>query len=332
MFITFGIHEKYSPTSLDTLVAGHQRGHCGFGRRLRRAGRTLLQPDFGAQLPVKPMYYIHDEDAVHFRITVHQGVNSTGVERVANLKEAASDIAKAESKRLGWEKWQLDYISEHEQGWMHVVVAEVTRVKYIAPSFPQSGGNPYKISSPEKSGGIMRTRQAFAFFQNVREPVARPFPQPVNRAECEIRRPPAVCANHFRAAPDIVQHPRGQPRVIRIPPHLARMTRQRRDKVGDIRDIRLDEQVRLGHLSPKFRLDNETFKINRQIYQRVQHQKMHADVRRMPVGFVRQKNRARPILRQNPGNRPDRRLPARRIFIARFQIDVLQPSPDQGKT
>jgi hypothetical protein len=98
--------------------------------------------DFGAQLPVKPMYSIHDEDAVHFRITVHQGVNSTGVERVANLKEAASDIAKAESKRLGWEKWQLDYISEHEQGWMHVVVAEVTRVKYIAPTFPQSGGNP----------------------------------------------------------------------------------------------------------------------------------------------------------------------------------------------
>jgi hypothetical protein len=98
--------------------------------------------DFGAQLPVNPMYYIHDEDATHFRITVHQGINSTGVERVANLKEAASDIAKAESKRLGWEKWQLDYIREYNQGWMHVVVAEVTRVKYIAPTFPQAGGNP----------------------------------------------------------------------------------------------------------------------------------------------------------------------------------------------
>ncbi len=98
--------------------------------------------DFGEQLPVNPMYYIHDEDATHFRITVHQGTPSKQVERVTNIKEAASTIAKAESQRLGWEKWQLNYIQEHDQGWMHVVVAEVTREKYIAPTFPQAGGNP----------------------------------------------------------------------------------------------------------------------------------------------------------------------------------------------
>jgi hypothetical protein len=58
-----------------------------------------------------------------------------------NLKEAATDIAKAESNRLGWEKWQLDYIREYNQGRMHIVVAEVTREKYPAPTFPGAGGN-----------------------------------------------------------------------------------------------------------------------------------------------------------------------------------------------
>jgi hypothetical protein len=98
--------------------------------------------DFGEQLPVNPMYYIHDEDATHFRITVHQSTPSAGTERVINVKNAASTIAKAESQRLGWEKWQLDYIREYDQGWMHIVVAEVTREKYIAPTFPGAGSNP----------------------------------------------------------------------------------------------------------------------------------------------------------------------------------------------
>ena len=98
--------------------------------------------DFGETLPVKPMYSIQTVDATHFRITVHQGTSSTGAERVINLKNAASTIARAESQRLGWEKWQLNYIHEYDQGWMHVVVAEVTRVKYIAPTFPQTGGSP----------------------------------------------------------------------------------------------------------------------------------------------------------------------------------------------
>jgi hypothetical protein len=98
--------------------------------------------DFGEQFPVKPMYYIYDEDAAHFRITVHQGTHSTGTERVINLKDAATIIAKAESQRLGWEKWQLNYIQERDQGWMHVVIAEVTREKYVAPTFPQSNSKP----------------------------------------------------------------------------------------------------------------------------------------------------------------------------------------------
>ena len=93
--------------------------------------------DFGEALPTKPTYYIQNEDAEHFKITVHQGVPSSGAERVINAKNAASTIAKAESLRLGWEKWDLNYIQENNQGWMHVVVAEVKRLKYVAPTFPQ---------------------------------------------------------------------------------------------------------------------------------------------------------------------------------------------------
>jgi len=87
------------------------------------------------------MYYIYDENDQHFRINVHQGTPSNGAERVLNVKEAASTIAKAESQRLGWEKWQLNYIQERNQGWMHVVVAEVTREKYVAPTFPGAATN-----------------------------------------------------------------------------------------------------------------------------------------------------------------------------------------------
>ena len=98
--------------------------------------------DFGEKFPAQPMYYIENEDAEHFKITVHQGTPSTGAERVLNIKDAATTIAKAESQRLGWEKWQLNYIQERNQGWMHIVVAEVTREKYSEPTFPKSNSNP----------------------------------------------------------------------------------------------------------------------------------------------------------------------------------------------
>ena len=97
--------------------------------------------DFGETLPVKPMYYIQDKNATHYTITVHQGTPSNTAERVMNVKEAASTIAKAESQRRGWEKWQLNYIRQGNQGWMYVVVAEVTRQKYIAPTFPGASTN-----------------------------------------------------------------------------------------------------------------------------------------------------------------------------------------------
>ena len=83
--------------------------------------------DYNENLPVKPTYSIEDKDANHYIIRVHQGSPSTGAERILNVKEAASTIAKAESQRRGWDKWQLNYIQEQNQGWMHIVVAEITR-------------------------------------------------------------------------------------------------------------------------------------------------------------------------------------------------------------
>ena len=89
--------------------------------------RHSFNRDYHENLPVKPMYYLHDKTANRFLITVNQGTPSTGAERIINVKVAASTVAKAECQRLGWEKWDLNYIQESNQGWMHVVIVEVTR-------------------------------------------------------------------------------------------------------------------------------------------------------------------------------------------------------------
>ena len=102
---------------------------------------------FGQNLVTEPKYYIRDEKDDCFKIVVHQGRpadekpdGSLGGS-VSDVKTAASDVAKAEAQRLGWERWQLDYIQEKDQGWMHVVVAEVKREPYAPSTFPQSGTN-----------------------------------------------------------------------------------------------------------------------------------------------------------------------------------------------
>lgn len=81
--------------------------------------------DYGQFLVTSPKYYIEDEGGARFRIVVDQGKPSAGAERVLDVKTAASEIAKDEAQRLGWKHWQLNYIQEKDQGWMHVVVAEV---------------------------------------------------------------------------------------------------------------------------------------------------------------------------------------------------------------
>jgi hypothetical protein len=89
--------------------------------------RRSFNQEFNDHLPVNPQFYIHDQDANHFLITVEQGSPSTGAERVVDVKQAATTVAKAECRKLGWDKWDLNYLQERDQGWMHIVIADVTR-------------------------------------------------------------------------------------------------------------------------------------------------------------------------------------------------------------
>jgi hypothetical protein len=98
---------------------------------------------FGENLTTSPKYYIRDENDDHFKVVVHQGKpadekpDSASGGRIGDVKTAASDVAKAEAQRLGWQRWQLNYIQEKDQGWMHVVVAEVKREPDSSSTFPQ---------------------------------------------------------------------------------------------------------------------------------------------------------------------------------------------------
>ncbi len=83
--------------------------------------------DFNQNLPTSPKYFIENVDDTHFKITVHQGSALPGSERVTYVKQVASAVAESEAKRRGWPNWNLDYIQERNQGWMHIVIAEVTR-------------------------------------------------------------------------------------------------------------------------------------------------------------------------------------------------------------
>ena len=83
--------------------------------------------DFHQNLPTSPNYSIENVDDTHFQVTVHQGSPLAGTERVIYVKEVASMVAATEAKRRGWQNWNLESIQERDQGWMHIVIADVTR-------------------------------------------------------------------------------------------------------------------------------------------------------------------------------------------------------------
>jgi hypothetical protein len=83
--------------------------------------------DFGQTLPAAPKYAIENIDNSHFKLVLHQGIPEVGPGRVTDMKNAAPVIAGTEAKRRGWANWQLDYIQERDQGWMHILIAVVTR-------------------------------------------------------------------------------------------------------------------------------------------------------------------------------------------------------------
>ena len=83
--------------------------------------------DFNQNLPTSPKYTIENVDDTHFQVVVHQGSPLPGTQRVIYVKEVASAVAGTEAKRRGWQNWDLGYIQERDQGWMHIVIADVTR-------------------------------------------------------------------------------------------------------------------------------------------------------------------------------------------------------------
>src|ERR1017187_7082514 len=83
--------------------------------------------DFNQNLPTSPNYAIENVDDTHFRVTVHQGSPLPGTQRVIYVKAVASAVADSEAKHRGWQNWDLGYIQERDQGWMHIVIADVTR-------------------------------------------------------------------------------------------------------------------------------------------------------------------------------------------------------------
>jgi hypothetical protein len=83
--------------------------------------------DYNQNLPTSPNYAIENIDATHFRVIVHQGSPLPGTQRIIYVKEVATTVAATEAKRRDWQNWNLDYIQERDKGWMHIVIADVTR-------------------------------------------------------------------------------------------------------------------------------------------------------------------------------------------------------------
>jgi hypothetical protein len=93
-------------------------------------GRSYNQ-DFNQNLPGSPNYIVANIDDTHFKVTVEQGSPISGQGRVIYVRQAASIVAASEAKSRGWDKWDLNYIQERDQGWMHIVIGEVTRKNAI---------------------------------------------------------------------------------------------------------------------------------------------------------------------------------------------------------
>ena len=90
--------------------------------------------DFNQNLPTSPRYTIENVDDTHFKVVVRQGSPLPGTQRVIYVKAAASTVAESEAKHRGWQNWDLGYIQERDQGWMHIVIADVTRKNAIEKS------------------------------------------------------------------------------------------------------------------------------------------------------------------------------------------------------
>jgi len=93
--------------------------------------KRSFNQDFNENFPPRPNYAIDKMDDTHFKVRLFQGTPSPEqfAVTVNYMKRAVLIIADAEAKRRGWEQWEVNYIQERNQGWMHVLVAVVIRDK-----------------------------------------------------------------------------------------------------------------------------------------------------------------------------------------------------------
>ena len=87
--------------------------------------------DYNENFPPQPNYAIDKMDDTHFKIRLFQGVTTPEQRPVTvnYMKKAVWIIANDEAKRRGWQQWEVNYIDERDQGWMHVLIAVVIRDK-----------------------------------------------------------------------------------------------------------------------------------------------------------------------------------------------------------
>ena len=83
--------------------------------------------DYNQNVPTSPKYYFENIDDNHFKVIVHQGSPMHGSERVIFVQQVAATVAGTEAQRRGWQAWDLNYIQDRDQGWMRIVIGEVTR-------------------------------------------------------------------------------------------------------------------------------------------------------------------------------------------------------------
>jgi type IV pilus biogenesis protein CpaD/CtpE len=98
--------------------------------------------DYNQNLPTSPKYTIENVDDTHFHVIVHQGSPLDAPQRVIEVKQAASAVAETEARQRGWQNWDLAYIQERDQGWMHIVIADVTRKNAVAMTSGPTNNNP----------------------------------------------------------------------------------------------------------------------------------------------------------------------------------------------
>ena len=90
--------------------------------------------DYGQHLDCAPKYSIESVDDNDFKVHMMQGSPSTGPGRIIYMKQATREVAATEAKRRGWQNWDVNYVEDLDRGWMHVLVAEVSRKSPVEPT------------------------------------------------------------------------------------------------------------------------------------------------------------------------------------------------------